>query len=97
KVRIPKNELTEFDLPRVCSITGETNGVAFFDVSFQFIPRSAALFYLFCGPIGYLVAMSFMRKTASGKMPFVEEAYRKWRRLAVLLPLGLVAVIILGV
>lgn len=97
RVRIPKNELTEFDLPRVCAITGATENVSFFDVSFQFVPRSAVLFYLLCGPLGYIIAMSVMRKTASGKLPFVEQAYRHWRRMAIILPLGLVAVIALAV
>ena len=97
QVVIPKNELTEFDLPRICVVTGATDDVEFHDVTFQYIPPAARAFAAFCGPIGYLVAMSLMRKTATGKLPFVASAHDQWKTMRVVLPLGLVGLIVAAV
>lgn len=97
KVRIPKNELTEFDLPRVCVVTGATERVDFFPVSFQFIPRWSVIFYLFCGPIGYFVAMMLLRKTAAGKLPFTTEAHARMKQTRVIVALAIVGLLVVGI
>ncbi|HEY0882159.1 MAG TPA: hypothetical protein VGD87_11540 [Archangium sp.] len=70
---IPKNELNEFSLPRVCCVTGQTGPVTFQKVQFQWIPKWIAIFAM--APLIYLVFYMLMRKTASGTMPFSEQAW----------------------
>lgn len=72
---IPKNELNEFSLPRVCVVTGKQGEVTFQKVEFQFIPhwvRGLAII-----PLLYLILMLAMRKYAKGTMPFSEEGWAR--------------------
>jgi hypothetical protein len=70
---IPKNELNEFSLPRVCCVTGEAGPVTFQKVQFQWVPPWTAA--LAIAPLLYLIFYMMLRKTASGTMPFSEQAW----------------------
>lgn len=68
---IPKLELNEFSLPRVCVTTGQQGPVTFQKVQFQFIPKWIAIFAI--APMLYLIFFFILRKSASGTLPFSEE------------------------
>lgn len=72
---IPKNELNEFSLPRVCVTTGQPGAVTFQKVQFQFIPKWIAIFAI--APLIYLIFYFILRKTASGTLPFSEEGWAR--------------------
>jgi hypothetical protein len=74
-ISIPKNELNEFSLPRVCVGTGQSGAVTFQKVQFQYIPRWIAIFAM--APLLYLIFYYLLRKTASGTMPFTDEAWQR--------------------
>ncbi|MCY0998718.1 hypothetical protein OWM54_16385 [Myxococcus sp. MISCRS1] len=79
QVVIPKNELSEFDLPRVCVITGQTEGITFQPVKFSWYPRWLLIFVPFAALIVLLVAM-LLTKRAQGTLPFSEEGWAQWKR-----------------
>jgi hypothetical protein len=94
---IPKNELNEFSLPRVCVATGNPGAVTFQKVQFQFIPKWVAIFAV--APLLYLIFFMLLRKTASGALPFSEGAWanvKAARRNVGLAALGLVVGCVLG-
>lgn len=70
---IPKNELNEFSLPRICVATGQPGQVTFQKVQFQFMPKWIAIFAL--APLLYLVFFMLFRKSATGTLPFSEQAW----------------------
>lgn len=70
---IPKNELNEFSLPRVCVASGQPGQVTFQKVQFQYFPKWIAIFAI--APLIYLIFFFLLRKTASGKLPFSEQAW----------------------
>jgi hypothetical protein len=70
---IPKNELNEFSLPRVCVTTGQPGQVTFQKVQFQFIPKWIAALALF--PLLYLICFMIFRKSASGTLPFSDQGW----------------------
>lgn len=89
-ISIPKNELNEFSLPRVCVGTGEAGTVTFQKVQFQYIPKWIAVFAV--APLLYLIFYFLLRKTASGTMPFSE---RGWERVKAARRNVLIAVVVL--
>lgn len=94
---IPKNELNEFSLPRVCVATGQPGPVTFQKVQFQFIPKWIAIFAI--APLLYLIFFMLLRKTANGTLPFSEpgwEAVKAARRNVLFSVLGLIGGCILG-
>jgi hypothetical protein len=94
---IPKNELNEFSLPRVCVATGQQGAVTFEKVQFQFIPKWIAIFAM--APLLYLIFFMLLRKSASGTMPFSAEAWenvKAARRNVIFSVLGLIGGCILG-
>ncbi|MBL8915306.1 MAG: hypothetical protein JNM17_31675 [Archangium sp.] len=94
---IPKNELNEFSLPRVCVATGAQGQVTFEKVQFQFIPKWIAIFAM--APLLYLIFFMILRKSASGTMPFSAEgweAVKTARRNVIFSVLGLVGACVLG-
>jgi hypothetical protein len=91
-VHIPINELTSFDLPRVCLITGATEDVVFKPVKFSWYPRWVAVFIIFNLIIAAILAM-VLTKRAKGELPFTEEAHRRWKRGQTLLALSILAAI----
>lgn len=94
---IPKNELNEFSLPRVCVTTGQPSQVTFQKVQFQFIPKWIAIFAI--APLLYLIFYMLLRKTANGTMPFSEEGWNQVkaaRRNVMFSVLGLIGGCVLG-
>lgn len=93
-VEIPVNEMTSFDLPRVCLITGSTENVVFKPAKFSWYPRWIAAFILIGWPIALVLAL-VLTKRAKGELPFTEDAHRRYRlaqmllALSILLALGL--------
>ena len=78
-VRIPKNAVSEFDLPRVCVATGATEGVGYHKVTFQFVPMWARLSVAFCGIVG-LVIMMLNTRRVQAEIPFTHEAFKAYKR-----------------
>ena len=94
---IPKNELNEFSLPRVCVATGQQGAVTFQKTEFQYVPRWIVIFAF--APLLYLIFYFALRKTASGSLPFTDEAWanvKAARRNVALAAMGLVAGIFLS-
>ncbi|MGV3625124.1 MAG: hypothetical protein ACO1OB_30165 [Archangium sp.] len=94
---IPKNEMNEFSLPRVCVATGQQGAVTFQKTEFQYVPKWIAIFAF--APLLYLIFFFALRKTASGSLPFTEEAWanvKAARRNVALAAVGLVAGIFLS-
>lgn len=90
---IPKNELNEFSLPRVCVTTGQPGQVTFQKVEFQYIPKWIAIFAI------ALIFFFILRKTASGTLPFSEQGWsdvKAARRNVAFSVLGLIGAGILG-
>lgn len=78
-VTIPSGELNEFDLPPVCIITGEREGVVFKPVKFSWYPRWIGFLVLLNVFIALIVA-SAMTKRVKGTLPFTEAAWSRWKR-----------------
>lgn len=94
---IPKNELNEFSLPRVCVATGQQGQVTFEKVQFQFIPKWIAIFAM--APLLYLIFFMLLRKTANGTMPFSPEGWenvKAARRNVLFSVFGLIGACVLG-
>ncbi|MCP3165099.1 hypothetical protein [Myxococcus qinghaiensis] len=98
-VVIPKNELSEFDLPRVCVITGQTEGISFKPVKFAWYPRWLLIFVPFAALIVLLIAIA-LTKRAKGTLPFSEEGWARWQRSKLLFGLsflGTIAILVGGI
>lgn len=94
---IPKNELNEFSLPRVCVATGQPGQVTFQKVQFQYIPKWIAIFAI--APLLYLIFFMLFRKSAAGTLPFSEQAWsdvKAARRNVAFAVLGLIGAAVLG-
>lgn len=87
-VTIPIKELTPYDLPPVCVVTGAREGVTFKKVKFQWVPPTARFLVVFCGLIG-IIAMFAMQKRAEGELPFSEAGWARWRSGKLLVAGGL--------
>ncbi len=87
-VTIPSKELTPYDLPPVCVVTGAREGVTFRKVKFQWVPPTARFLVVFCGLIG-IIAMFAMQKRVEGELPFSEEGWQRWRSGKMLVAGGL--------
>lgn len=77
-VDIPTGELSSFDLPPVCVVTGRRDGIVFKPVKFSWYPRWIVVFAPFALLIAAILAFALTRRV-SGELPFNEEAWRKWR------------------
>ncbi|RKH01964.1 hypothetical protein [Corallococcus carmarthensis] len=93
-VDIPSGELNEFDLPPVCIITGERQGVVFKQVKFSWYPRWVGFLALLNLLIAIIVAAA-MTKRVKGTLPFTEEAWSRWKRGQVIMGVSVVAAIAL--
>ncbi|WP_224362363.1 hypothetical protein [Hyalangium versicolor] len=78
QIVLPADELNEFDLPRVCVVTGQTENVQFKPVKFAWYPRWIVVLVLINVIIAAIVAQVLMRRV-KGQLPFSEEAYQRWR------------------
>lgn len=78
---LPTNELSSFDLPPVCLITGERAGVTFHKVKFSWYPRwiPALIFVPFGGILLAAIVAFIMTKKAAGELPFTEQGWSRWR------------------
>jgi hypothetical protein len=79
EVVIPAGELNEFDLPPVCVITGEREGVVFKPVKFTWYPTWIA-FVALCNLLIGMIVASVMTRRVRGTLPFTEAAWARWRR-----------------
>ena len=76
---IPNGELSEFDLPRVCVMTGSFESIEFHPVKFQWYPRWIAVFVPFAMLIA-LILIAVMTKRVSGKLPFSTDGWERYQR-----------------
>lgn len=79
EITLPANELNSFDLPPVCVVTGQTEGVEFRSVKFSWYPRWVAALILLNLLIAAIVAMALTKKV-QGELPFTEQAWKAWKR-----------------
>ena len=95
---IPENEMTSFDLPKVCIITGSNQNVSFRPVKFQWYPRWIAMFGV--APLIMVILVAVLMRRAKGELPFSEEAWNAWKKgklLTALSAVGGIAVIGAGI
>jgi hypothetical protein len=78
QIVLPADELNEFDLPRVCVITGQTENVEFKPVKFAWYPRWIVALVIVNVLIAAIVAQVLTRRV-KGHLPFTPEAYKAWR------------------
>lgn len=93
QIDLPENELNEFDLPRICIVTGKTEGVVFKPVKFSWYPRWVAALVIINLLIAAIVA-AILTKRVKGELPFTEEAYKQWKRGQVLFTLSVIAALV---
>jgi hypothetical protein len=89
EIILPADELNEFDLPRVCVVTGQTENVVFKPVKFSWYPRWVAVFILLNLLIAAIIAFA-LTKRVKGHLPFTEEAFKAWRTGITLFALSIV-------
>lgn len=94
KIVLPADEMNEFDLPRVCIVTGQTEGVVFKDVKFAWYPRWVSLFVIINVLLAAIIAYA-LTKRVKGQLPFTEEAWKQWRQGRILFGLSFLAAFIL--
>jgi hypothetical protein len=75
---IPISELTSFDLPPVCVVTGSSDKVLFRPVKFQWYPRWVAGFAI--APVIMVILMLVLTRRAKGELPFCDEGWERWQR-----------------
>ncbi len=92
ELSIPDAELNEFDLPRVCVVTGNTTDVVFKKVKFQWYPPWVGVFVL-VNPIIFAIIATIMMKRSAGQLPFTEEAHAAWKRGQLALGLSIVGAV----
>ncbi|MBN8470002.1 hypothetical protein JYJ95_26120 [Corallococcus exiguus] len=93
-IDIPSGQLNEFDLPAICIVTGERQGVVFKPVNFTWYPRWIGFLALLNLLIAIIVA-SVMTKRVNGTLPFTEEAWSRWKRGQVIMVVTVLAAIAL--
>jgi hypothetical protein len=92
EIILPADELNEFDLPRVCVVTGQTENVVFKPVKFAWYPRWVVVFVLINLLIAAIIAFALTKKV-KGHLPFTEEAFKAWRTGITLFALSIVGAI----
>lgn len=90
---IPENEMTSFDLPKVCIVTGSNQNVSFRPVKFQWYPRWIGVFGI--APLIMIIMMAVLMRRAKGELPFTDEAWEAWKKGKMLMALSVVAAIVL--
>lgn len=93
-IKIRSQELNAFDLPPVCVITGEREGVVFKPVKFAWYPRWVYLL-IFANLIIALLVASAMTKRVKGELPFTKEAWSRWKRGQIIVGVSAAAAIAL--
>ncbi|HEY8208179.1 MAG TPA: hypothetical protein VIG99_11900 [Myxococcaceae bacterium] len=78
------------ELPPVCVVTGDTSNVTFRKVKFSWFSRWVLLLALV--PTGSVflagIAALFLRKKASGELPFSDRGWRQWRMAKMVTPIS---------
>jgi len=79
---LPVAELTSFDLPPVCLVTGSEAEVSFRRVKFVWSPRWIPLliFFPYAGLLLALILTLVLRKRAAGELPFSPAGWERYRR-----------------
>ncbi|HYV48694.1 MAG TPA: hypothetical protein VFA20_27740 [Myxococcaceae bacterium] len=92
---LPVNEMSSFDLPPVCLITGERTGVSFRKVKFAWYPRwiPALIFVPFGGLLLAAIVAMILTKKAAGELPFTDAGWSKWRLAKIMVGLDVLWVI----
>ncbi len=93
QISIPQNEMSSFDLPKVCIITGETENVQFRPVKFQWYPRWIGVFGM--APLIMIILLALLMRRAKGELPFSDAAWEAWKKGKMMLALGIVGCIVL--
>jgi hypothetical protein len=93
---LPKNELSSFDLPPVCLITGERTGVSFRKVKFAWYPRwvAALIFVPFGGLLLAAIVAMILTKKAAGELPFSDAGWSKWRLAKIMVGLDVLWILV---
>lgn len=88
---IPVSELTSFDLPPVCLVTGGHQGVSFRPVKFSWYPRwiPALILVPFGGLLLAAIVALVMTKKAKGELPFSDAGWSRWRTAKLLAGLSI--------
>ncbi|NPC72885.1 hypothetical protein HPP05_24360 [Corallococcus exiguus] len=89
-IDIPSGAMNEFDLPPICIVTGEREGVVFKTVHFSWYPRWIGFLALLNLLIAIIVAAA-MTKRVKGTLPFTEEAWSRWKRGQIIMGVSVVA------
>jgi len=86
---LPVNELSSFDLPPVCLLTGERTNVSFRKVKFAWYPRWVG--FLILVPYGGLllaaIVAAILTKRAKGELPFSDQGWSRWRLAKIMMVL----------
>jgi hypothetical protein len=92
---LPVNELSSFDLPPVCLITGARDNVSFRKVKFAWYPRWVAflIFVPFGGLLLAAIVAMILTKKAAGELPFSDEGWSKWRMAKIMVAVDVLWVI----
>ena len=77
-ISIPQNEMTSFDLPKVCIVTGDTQNVQFRPVKFQWYPRWIGVFGI--APLIMVILLAVLMRRAKGELPFSDAAWDAWKK-----------------
>ena len=95
-LKLPINEMSSFDLPPVCLITGERNDVTFRRVRFSWYPRWVPVLILVPtgGLLLALIVALILAKRAAGELPFSDEGWSRWRRAKLMVPVAVLWVIV---
>ncbi len=92
-ISIPQNEMTSFDLPKVCIVTGDTQNVQFRPVKFQWYPRWIGVFGI--APLIMVILLAVLMRRAKGELPFSDAAWAAWNKGKMMLALSIVGGILL--
>jgi hypothetical protein len=96
-LKIDADDIQADNLPAICVVTGERNGVHGYPVTLRWVPSFLYLGLIFCGPgIVLFLLLGFVRRNATGTLPFTHEAYQRFRRseIAKLIFAGVVIVLV---
>ncbi|MBK8169480.1 MAG: hypothetical protein IPK60_03945 [Sandaracinaceae bacterium] len=85
-ISIPINEMTAFDLPKVCVSTGSTSNIVFKPVKFQWYPKWIAIFAI--APLIMVIVMLVMMRRVNGELPFSEDGWKQWKKNKLISGLG---------
>ena len=94
-VSIPVQEINAFDLPPVCVVTGEEEGVTFRKRQLLWTPPWVwvLIFVPFGGLLLVLIASLVLRKRVQAELPFSAAGWARYQRMRWMRPLSIVGLI----